>query len=602
MGNDLVNAGKISVLKEISSVSIDNTNEVVSGKGIRTGNIKNSGTLLTAEKLNVSGNVDNSGTLEAQEIKVKGSTFSNKGNISSDNISVEVRDTRNDGRILSSNDIDLNTGTLTNTKELLAVKDIKLDNAKLINTGEIASNNRISMNNTETKNSGKILSNSEVSLNNSDISNRGEILSGRIEMQNSTNYDNTGSIKGNDVTLTTTKDINLIGNLHGEDSLTIKGNNISNNGMTTGKGLMDISSNDFTNNKELSSKNLIINAAGNILNNNILGGENVTLKSKNFDNRDMVAASNDLNMETSGNIVNGKGNVIYSGNSGKLKGADILNLEGEILGGNLELNGKTVVNEVGLIQAEKNLKIETPVFKNIGRVTDLDKYETYYETWDGRELSEEEATKKWVIHYEPRSWKGKDAIRYQEQWFDELAMYSGAQTGYDSYIFSKSINSVKRFLGLEGDYFVFTNTAEIPVKALEGRIRSKAVTEYGRVIAGQNISIDTSETMNRDGIISAGNVVSIKADRIDHSSTLGNGVQLKDGREKVYIHYKNSSTDSTNAYLERELVPGGTGYITGSPSVIEGKAVQVDSTKILPQSIPEAGGVLRQTPSGGRMS
>ena len=165
---------------------------------------------------------------------------------------------------------------------------------------------------------------------------------------------------------------------------------------------------------------------------------------------------------------------------------------------NLISNGKKLVlNEVGLIQTEKDLEIKAPLFQNIGRVSNLDKYETYYETWDGRELSEEEATKKWLIHYEPHSWKGSYAIRYQEQWFDELAMYSEQQTGYNSYIFSKSIDSVKRFLGLEGDYFVYTSTAEVPVKALEGKIRSNATTEYGRVIAGRNITIDTTNTVNK---------------------------------------------------------------------------------------------------------
>ena len=600
-GDDLFNAGEITVLKNISSKSIDNTKEIISGKGITTGNTKNSGILLTADKLNVSGNIDNSGILEAQDIKVKGDTFSNKGNISSDNISAEIKDTKNEGRILSSNDVDLKTKTLTNTKEILAVNDIKIDNADITNTGEIASNKTISLNNTDTKNSGKIVSNREVLLNNSNISNSGEILSDNVEMKDNNQFVNTGEIKGNKTTLTTTKDIDLVGTLHGENRLVVSGNNIVNNGATTGKGLIAVTSNGFINNKELSADNLIINATGNILNNNILGGENATLKGANFENRDLVAVNKDLNIETTGNIVNRKGNVIYSGNKGTLTGNEILNLEGEILSKNLELNGRTLVlNEVGLIQTEEDLKIKAPVFQNIGRVSNLDKYERYYETWDGKVLSEQDVNTKWLIHYEPRSWKGSSAIRYQEQWFDELAMYSEQQTGYNSYIFSKSIDSVKRFLGLEGDYFVYTSTAEVPVKALEGKIRSNATTEYGRVIAGRNITIDTTNTVNKDSIISAGNIVEIKADTIDHNSTLGNPVQLKDGREKVYIHYKNSREDSTNAYLRREMIAGGTGYITGSPSVIEGRVVLVDSTKILPQSIPESKGVLRNTLSGGQ--
>ncbi|MFA1745829.1 hypothetical protein ACDQ58_12960, partial [Fusobacterium animalis] len=197
---------------------------------------------------------------------------------------------------------------------------------------------------------------------------------------------------GNNVSLTTTNDIDLVGKLHGAQSLTISGKNISNNGETTGTGITTITSNNFTNNKNLSALALTIKANnGNIVNNSELGGGTVNLTGKNIENNDLISAAGDLTLKAENKVENKSGKAIFAGNKLSITGKEILNNKNsELLGSNIELTADKVRNEVGTIKAFNDITIKTDKFENIGEVKDLDKYESYYETWDEKILNENE--------------------------------------------------------------------------------------------------------------------------------------------------------------------------------------------------------------------
>ena len=78
-----------------------------------------------------------------------------------------------------------------------------------------------------------------------------------------------------------------------------------------------------------------------------------------------------------------------------------MNDEGEILGGNMTLDAGKIVNNVGIIQATGDILITSSDFQNIGRVSNLGNYEKYYETWEGRRVSESDISNNWKMHLEP---------------------------------------------------------------------------------------------------------------------------------------------------------------------------------------------------------
>ncbi|MBR8734707.1 hypothetical protein IX329_002322 [Fusobacterium necrophorum] len=201
-------------------------------------------------------------------------------------------------------------------------------------------------------------------------------------MQENRKYDNTGEIIGNEVSLASTKDVHLTGKLHGAQKLTINGKNISNDGETTGTGLTTITaSNNFTNHKALSALTLTVRAAGDVVNNSMLSGGTVSVHGKNIENHDLISAAGNVTLTAENKVENKEGKTIYAGNHLGIRGKEILNTKGELFsGGDISLTGNLVKNEIGFIQAEKNIHIKAKKFENIGEVKDLDKYESYYET------------------------------------------------------------------------------------------------------------------------------------------------------------------------------------------------------------------------------
>jgi len=504
--------------------------------------LENSGTAATSSDISVSDSLvnHNGGNIEGKNVEVKGSELRNAGKISAGNIRSKVNEVINSGQVHSSRDVDFDTQKLTNTGEILAVNDVNSAGADVTNNGKIASNNRIL-------------------LDNSKITNTGEILSGDISMQNAQKFDNTGTIKANNTVLTTTQDINLDGNLHGQQRLIISGRNITNNGNTTGTGLIQITSNDFTNNRDLSSDTVIINGQGNIVNNAIITGDSGKISGNDITNNDLVAFEKYLEINAQNKVQNNKDKTIYGGQTLIIKGNGILNDEGEILGGNMTLDAVKIVNNVGTVQATGDILITSGDFQNIGRVSNLGNYEKYYETWEGRRVSESDISNNWKMHLEAPSAKTKHSDDSKNQMRSWLRGQISADeiNGYSSIMFKKYPNLGFDFLdrvGKKGDDTYYTGTARVPEIPLKGKLESNASTEYGKIQAGGNITINSANTRNRDSIISAGGTVDINSSNLENSVTTGNAVQLRDGQEIFRIYFKRGKKNATsNAFLASSL-------------------------------------------------
>ena len=573
-GKNVNNSGKILTNGTLDVKNVKNIGKIAAGSDVTSQRLENSGVLATNGNITTSDSMINGGNIEGKNLDITGLEFTNTGKISADNIRARVNDTKNNGSISSANDIDLTTNTLTNTKEMLAVNGINSNNATVSNSGKMASN-------------GKIL------LNNSSITNIGEILSGEISMQNAKKFDNTGTIKGNKTVLTTDQDLNLVGNLHGESLLEISGNNITNNGNTTGAGLIKISSNDFTNNKELASNAVIINGRGNVVNNNMITGNDGKINGNSITNNDLIAFDNYLEMNAKSKVLNNKDKSIYGGNALIIKGSEILNDEGEILGGNMDLNASKITNNVGTVQSTGDIFVTSNDFQNIGRVSNLGSYEKYYETWDNRILTENEVKTLWIDSDKDRETvtKNKDKrwMGFRARYIDKLKNRQNTSSKIPSLLLSQDENTLKQLTQTHTK--IQTGTPEIPQKALKGKIKSNATTEYGKMIASGNIIINSGDVKNKDSLISGGGLVNINATNFENSVTLGNAVKLKDGVEKINYEkwkVKHGIQWKLRAYYNRDLVDGGIGYESGQPSIIEGAVVNVNAPNIIKNSI-EAG-------------
>ena len=586
-GKNVNNSGKILTNGTLDAKNVKNIGKIAAGSDVTSQRLENSGVLATNGNITTSDSMINSGNIEGKNLDITGLEFTNSGKISADNIRARVNDTKNNGSISSANDIDLTTNTLTNTKEMLAVNDINSNNATVSNSGKMASN-------------GKIL------LNNSSIANIGEILSGEISMQNAKKFDNTGTIKGNKTVLTTDQDLNLVGNLHGESLLEISGNNITNNGNTTGAGLIKISSNDFTNNKELASNAVIIDGRGNVVNNNMITGNDGKINGNSITNNDLIAFDNYLEMNAKSKVLNNKDKSIYGGNALIIKGSEILNDEGEILGGNMDLNASKITNNVGTVQSTGDIFVTSNDFQNIGRVSNLGSYEKYYETWDNRILTENEVKTLWIDSDKDRETvtKNKDKrwMGFRARYIDKLKNRQNTSSKIPSLLLSQDENTLKQLT--QTHTTIQTGSAEIPQKALKGKIKSNATTEYGKMIASGNIIINSGDVKNRDSLISGGGLVDINATNFENSVTLGNAVKLKDGVEKINYEkwkVKHGVQWKLRAYYNRDLVDGGIGYESGHPSIIEGAVVNVNAPNIIKNSIEAGNGkVLNNGGATGR--
>ena len=640
-----------------------NSGEIYAQSDYSTKNMNNSGVLQSGNNVTVTDSLNNSGELQTtNKLNVTGTELKNTGSILADSIGATITTTSNDGKIVGISNINVTSQTLNNTKDILSNGDITLkaqstnsgvistngnvdmSGNKVINNGEIAATNinlnstnlnnngsisangnvelnnsvvdntkdiiaydTANMNNSTVNNKGKVISNKEVNLDKSNVTNTGEITSSEINMTNVTGYNNTGTIKGNYTTLTTTNDLNLTGTLHGEDYLEIKGNNIANNGGTTGTGYISITSNDYTNNTELSAEAISINASGNVVNNNMITAKDAEIKANNITNNDLIATEGYLGLTAQGQVINTQGSAIYAGDNLVIKGSEVLNQRADILGqGTIDINASHVRNEVGTIKTLGDIYIKSSNFENVGEVTNFD-YTTYWVDWQGNEYTDDFIQNNWTYSKFKNKFRGKDG-RY-DYLYNTLLPEAESKSGIESYLIELYKNPIDyRVLNsdcgkscteyIKSDSTQY-NTGRAPITE---KIRSNATTNYATLSAGGNIVIDSDNVLNKDGMITAGNQVHIKADRVENVVSLGDRVQLREGHEQITIGGEKRPGRSTtwNISYSRDIKIGTQAYVTGQPSVIEGRSVIIDSPNIVTQTIPEAQGkIITGSTTGG---
>ena len=622
------NDGSILTNKNFSTSDLTNNKKIIVKEKIDTKNLKNTGTIASGDNFTINGNFENSNNIETADLDLTGNKLTNSGSIKADNISANVTNIANSGKILSSNNIVFsNAQKLQNTNDILAIKNIQANNTIIENDGKIASNNKIM-------------------LNNSSIKNTKKITSDTIEMKNNRSFDNTGEIIGNNVVLTSENNLNFYGKVQGNQNLSIIGKNIENNGEIIGTGLANITSTNFTNNGELTAQVLTVDAKnGKLTNNNIISGEEVTLSAKNIENNDLISSAKNITLKADEKILNNSNKIIYTSGKLSISGKEIENKKNaEFLATDIELKADKVKNEVGTIKASNNIIIKADKFENIGEVKDLDRYESYYETWDGKVLTESEIGN-WKRYINPRiktrsgtGSSGSDVRRDQRKAYKEVAN-KVTNDKYKSLLFPKYKESMEGYLGNEGEYTEKTGTAKIQDIPLKEKLRSLSETEYAKVIAGNNIIIEgkdggkSRETLNKDAIISAGNTVKIDTNKLENIVSIGDEkIKVKTGEETMFVKYHRKkgrirdkisakvtyTRDFTNDYINKKVpvldehgnpvlnfrgrpkyeyvkeYVGRYNYVTGSPSIIEGKNVIIDRANLVVNGIEEANGKINQ--------
>ena len=598
VSGNTTNNGSILTNKNFITKNLNNTKKLIVKEKIDVKNLKNSGTIASGNKFTVNGNLENTNNLETENLDVTGNKITNSGNIKANNISTKVTNIKNDGKILAFNNISFsNAKNISNTKEIIALKDITANNTNLVNNGNIASN-------------GKII------LNNANITNTKKISSSTVEMKENKKFSNSGEIIGNNVTLTTRNDINLVGKLHGAQNLTISGKNIVNNGETTGTGTTTITaSNNFTNNKDLSAQVLKVNARGNIVNNSSLNGGTVNVSGKNIENNDLIAAAGNVTLTATNKVDNKAGKAIYAGADLNITAKEILNnKDSELLGSNIELTANKVRNEVGTIKASNNILIKTDKLENIGEVKDLDRYEKYYETWDGKILKENEIDDwkriggDYSKNKEERAKKAHvgDYIRDEQKDAYEKITNKVENDKYKSLLFPKYKGLLEGYLGNEGGYTEKTGSAKIQDIPLKEKVRALSKTKYGQILAGGDITIqgknggNSKEVINKDARISAGNTVKIETDKLKNIVSVGEKIKVKTGQESMYIKFEHTGKKPRKkirmevTYTRDLIDTNKVAYVTASPSVIEGKNVVINPISIEKQKLSEANGEINQ--------
>ena len=623
------NDGSILTNKNFSTSDLTNNKKIIVKEKIDTKNLKNTGTIASGDNFTINGNFENSNNIETADLDLTGNKLTNSGSIKADNISANVTNITNSGKILSSNNIVFsNAQKLQNTNDILAIKNIQANNTIIENDGKIASNNKIM-------------------LNNSSIKNTKKITSDTIEMKNNRSFDNTGEIIGNNVVLTSENNLNFHGKVQGNQNLSIIGKNIENNGEIIGTGLANITSTNFTNNGELTAQVLTVDAKnGKLTNNNIISGEEITLSAKNIENNDLISSAKNITLKADEKILNNSNKTIYTSGKLSISGKEIENKKNaEFLATDIELKADKVKNEVGTIKASNNIIIKADKFENIGEVKDLDRYESYYETWDGKILTESEIGnwKRYINpHIKTRSGtgsSGSDVRRDQRKAYKEVAN-KVTNDKYKSLLFPKYKESMEGYLGNEGEYTEKTGTAKIQDIPLKEKLRSLSETEYAKVIAGNNIIIEgkdggkSRETLNKDAIISAGNTVKIDTNKLENIVSIGDEkIKVKTGEETMFVKYHRKkrrligdkisakvtyTRDFTNDYITKKVpvldehgnpvlnfrgrpkyeyvkeYVGRYNYVTGSPSIIEGKNVIIDRANLVVNGIEEANGKINQ--------
>ena len=566
---EIRNAGKI-VSKEL---------DMTAGR-IESGNIVSGSAAINADEIN-------SGEITSNELKVKGKNFTavskvdaesanfelkgkftNRGTVSSDSLKVKAKDISNEGKMYGSRAELSSEGNTVNSGEI-ETGELKVESAGFENR------NSIKANRASVTTAGDTVNNGTVSVNDMTVKARNTVNIGKMEadklnITSSQATDNRGVISANELTVSThgftnSKEIsagkgtiNAVGTVRNDDR-------INSNELTVNAG-------EIVNSRKIETGKGTFTSAGDIVNNDIMIGNTLNFKGRNLVNGEgrTIFTTRELNAEMTGDIVNSKAELLSQGS--------------------MTLKAGTVDNTVGKIRGAGDVSITASRVENKGKAGDLTKYRVYWETWNGRKYNSlAEVNAGWKIH--PVTTKS-GSTEDKEATFDYLTDKFSEKNGDTSYIFNKLKEVVKQKKYTESGT-IQAASSEYPEVPLKNKVESEAKTEFA-IISGGNLTINTSgEVNNTDGIISSDGLTKIDSPRIVNKVTIdtNNPVMLTDGVEKLSWWKTGKKKKKYPVNYERFLVPSSeAGYVAGQPSVIEGRAVILDTGSIVAENYESAKG------------
>jgi len=573
------------------NILADNLN--ISSKDITSNEIK-------ANKINIDSKNVTSKKLTSNEAKIKVESFvnnektdsksadfdiqknfENKGTLAVDNLTLKADNVNNDGKISTDKaKININKNIINNNE--IASNDLTLKTENLINNKNITAGKANITATKDTTNNGLINGN-DITVSSQNIINNKKIEADKLTTKATGITENKGELSANEYTSTTTDFVN--GNIVSVGKGTINATNTIRNDNKINANELTATSKTFVNNKKVETGKGNITATENIENNDLIAANDLTLKGKN--------------------IINAKGKTIFTTNELTANASEsIVNNGAEILSqGKINLTAATVDNKVGKIKGSGLVDITANVVNNIGKAGDLTKYKKYWEAWDGTIYTDET---KMMQRNQPGSWERNyyaDPSNEGDKWQVFHNWLTGLKKPEEPSYIAKNMEDIVKNRMRANEDGIMLNSAEFPIIPLVNKIESEAQTEFA-VISGGDVKItSTGEVNNIDGIISSDGLTKVDAPKIVNRVTIdtNNPVQLRDGMENLKWWYHKSKHSKKSTYYVgyyRFLSPTiRTAYVAGQPSVIEGKILSVDTSKIVGESYEEAKGKLSTNPT-----
>ena len=301
--NSLNNGGDIKVSENLTTKDITNSKNLQVGKNISTDDIKNSN-FIQARNITIGKSLDNNGKLKSVDTNINTSNIKNNGEIlSSNNINITTDNNVNlSGKYIANNTLKIDAKSLINNINLENSGKIKLDlKENLINNKKINSSNDLNITAKKVVNIGEIGSMAKLDIDTDRLENNGALLFGNNDENKLTikeNTQNTGIINSLGKLEINTQDFENKGQIASIKDLKINSKNFTNNEdslIFSNENVKFDLKNDFLNKGEIySGKNIDIKALGAVTNNTatISAQNNIDINAKKITNIGKVEKKN----------------------------------------------------------------------------------------------------------------------------------------------------------------------------------------------------------------------------------------------------------------------------------------------------------------------
>ncbi|WP_339012714.1 hemagglutinin repeat-containing protein [Fusobacterium animalis] len=301
--NSLNNGGDIKVSENLTTKDITNSKNLQVRKNISTDDIKNYN-FIQARNITIGKSLDNNGKLKSVDTNINTSNIKNNGEIlSSNNINITTDNNVNlSGKYIANNTLKIDAKSLINNINLENSGKIKLDlKENLINNKKINSSNDLNITAKKVVNIGEIGSMAKLDIDTDRLENNGALLFGNNDENKLTikeNTQNTGIINSLGKLEINTQDFKNKGQIASIKDLKINSKNFTNNEdslIFSNENVKFDLKNDFLNKGEIySGKNIDIKAIGNVTNETatISAQNNIDINAKKITNIGKVEKKN----------------------------------------------------------------------------------------------------------------------------------------------------------------------------------------------------------------------------------------------------------------------------------------------------------------------